>query len=510
MNSVSSAIKGKVQGYSQHLETIAKESDISRYQDCLPYFNEIIMAIIDDGIFGEQFLEKCISEEPLRVCDLLVSIAKFQLDDFIKLYRMMDDDHCRATAKSLKNVGLEHPCLFLNFLSQLLLFGNTAVHNLCNRNILSTEAFHRDLAFDIDRITRTFQSVDYFGIDWFFSLCDRLEECRLFDCVHNDLSAFIEGLPYIARQGIGEFISSFGDAKKENLRALAAVGIASDLTIPYEHTHTECDASIIRNRLLHVKRLEYLKSVADVMSPQNQRERALYIASGSDYITSYFISDRARETILVDRLPFQGTMPFPDNQKKYKREYLDSKYVSNFSVEPELSHSIGAAQYILWELEAMGVHNIHEVKESIAFDEERGAYRIQFCLPGERENKAIYYYEVDVCNAKSYPHSLIQHVQEGIDCYIQKAAVNIEIPEEIFEILTLSFHPEGLMFIDVEANKISKSIHDIFTAIDGKYMKKIRYFESQRSMRFGYNEISIFQPMPAYRKCHGTIERGND
>jgi hypothetical protein len=493
MNSVSSAIKGKVQGYSQHLETVAKESDISRYQDCLPYFNEIIRAIIDDGIFGEQFLEKCISEEPLRACDLLVSIAKFQLDDFIKLYRMMDNDHCRATAKSLKNVGLEYPCLFLNFLSQLLLFGNTAVHNLCNRHILSTEAFHRDLAFDIDRITRTFQSVDYFGIDWFFSLCDRLEKCRLFDCVHNDLSAFMEGLPYIARQGIDEFISSFGDAKKENLRALAAVGIASDLTIPYEHTHTECDASIIRNRLLHVKRLEYLKAVADVISPENRRERALYIASGSDYITSYFVSDRARETILVDRLPFQGTMLLPDERKKYRHEYLYSKYVSNYSVEPHLSPSVGAAQYILWELEAMDVHNIREVKECIAFDKERGAYRIQFRLPGEHEDKVIYYYEVDACDSKSYSHSLIKHVQEGIDCYIQKAAVKIEIPEEILEIITSSFHPGGLMFVDDEAHKMLDSIHDMFTKIDDECTKKILYFESQRSMRFGYNEISIFQ-----------------
>jgi hypothetical protein len=93
-------------------------------------------------------------------------------------------------------------------------------------------------------------------------------------------------------------------------------------------------------------------------------------------------------------------------------------------------------------------------------------------------------------HAKKYEAMRVHNIREVKEC----TGLKIEIPENIIEILALSIRPEGCMFVDYDANDIPASIRDTFTEINDECMNKIRYFESQRSMRFGYNEISIFQP----------------
>jgi hypothetical protein len=139
------------------------------------------MALLDDNLFGVALLEKCIYEEPQRVCDLLTMVAKYPLDDFIGLYKMLDDDHYQAIHRTLSKVAMEFPDLFLKFLSQLLSFGNEKVHRLYVEGILCAEPFHLDLSSDLDRLRTAFQSIEFFGIDGFFDLCNRLKACGLFN-----------------------------------------------------------------------------------------------------------------------------------------------------------------------------------------------------------------------------------------------------------------------------------------------------------------------------------------
>ncbi|MFQ5953201.1 MAG: hypothetical protein ACE5JK_07340, partial [Candidatus Omnitrophota bacterium] len=209
-------------------------------------------------------------------------------------------------------------------------------------------------------------------------------------------------------------------------------------------------ASLAGSRLFTEKRLEYLRKLSGVLPEANRRERCLYIASGPDISTSMIVSGGAKETIFVDGLPFNPSVKStPEEMKFYRGHYFYDKYYGGtYSAIGALldSISIGMRQYLLWELEAMGVD---KDAINIEFDESLGAHIIRFTLSGESEEKRLIYFEVeDAGKQEEYSKPLVDLIKDGVDVYVQKSCMKLELPEDIISIIASSLSVGGAFVID--------------------------------------------------------------
>jgi hypothetical protein len=248
----------------------------------------------------------------------------------------------------------------------------------------------------------------------------------------------------------------------------------------------------IDNTFLRSDRLAYLTTLGSVLPKENNRKRALYLLSGGDFISSYILSNGADEIILVDRLPFEGEQLSEEDYNKHKEDYYYKKYNLNFSVEPDLLYSIGCLQYILWELEAMGVDNIESVINSVKIDKESQQYSFNYQLPDQASKKIIYYIVEDAQIFSSYPQKLIEDIELGIDCLIRKAAVKVNLDKNILHCIAKSMNQHSLMFIDDESYRMLDDVAFNCCPINETFMQQVRELEN-RSMLFGYNPVTVYQ-----------------
>ena len=256
----------------------------------------------------------------------------------------------------------------------------------------------------------------------------------------------------------------------------------------------------LNKNFLRPNRLEYLIAVASVLPSANKCQRALYLLSGGDFITSYLLSNGANEIIMVDRLPFHGITLNDSDYTRYKNEYYYKKYELNFSVEPDLLPEIGCLQYLLWELEAMGISDTNQVIHTLIEGSDSRSYTLKYQLPGDAEKYLVYYQIEDACHLKYYPEGLLQEISKGIDCLIRKAAVNLKISSEVLAFMTSSMDKQGLMFIDDESSTMLDEINTVFCPMNETAMLAIRQFETSHSILFGYNPVTIYQSIPARRE----------
>jgi hypothetical protein len=258
--------------------------------------------------------------------------------------------------------------------------------------------------------------------------------------------------------------------------------------------HSQIDPTFLRP-----DRLEYLATIASVLPAANRRRRALYLLSGSDFVTSYLLSGGAERTIMIDRLPFHGGKLTPAEYAEHKREYFYKKRELNFAVEPDLLPDVGCLQYLLWEFEAMGISDTSVVRETLVEDSRCRSYTLRYRLPGSTERCLVYYEIEDARAFKSYPEALRLEISDRIDCLIRKAAINVKISEEVLTFIAAAMHDQGLMFVDDQSRGMLDDSGALFCPMHETAMRAIRQVEASRSILFGYNPVSVYQSIPARR-----------
>src|SRR5687767_10301069 len=113
----------------------------------------------------------------------------------------------------------------------------------------------------------------------------------------------------------------------------------------------------IDRAFLRPDRFEYLRAIASVLPAANRRRRAVYLLAGG-----------AERTIMIDRLPFHGMASGGIDLAGHRNEYYFKKHELNFAVEPDLLPEVGCLQYLLWELEAMGIGDADAVRATLTED----------------------------------------------------------------------------------------------------------------------------------------------
>jgi hypothetical protein len=261
--------------------------------------------------------------------------------------------------------------------------------------------------------------------------------------------------------------------------------------------------SAIEPMFLRPDRIEYLTAIASVLPAANRRRRALYLLSGSDFVTSYLLSGGADRTIMIDRLPFHGETLTPSEYAEHRKEYFYKKHELNFAVEPDLLPKVGCLQYLLWEFEAMGIGDTSVVRKTLVEDSRSRSYTLRYRLPGETE-KSLVYYEIDDARAfRNYPESLRREISDGIDCLIRKAAVNVKMTEEVLTFISAAMDEQGLMFVDDQSRGMLDDSGALFCPMHETAMDAIRKVEASCSILFGYNPVSVYQSIPARRAWEG-------
>ena len=256
----------------------------------------------------------------------------------------------------------------------------------------------------------------------------------------------------------------------------------------------------ISKTFLRPDRLDYLTLIASVSPWANRRRRALYLLSGSDFITSYLLSNGAGRTIMVDRLPFHGVPMNEADHAARRSEYHYKKYELNFSVEPDLLSEVGCLQYLLWEFEAMGISDCDHIRSTLVEDAASRSYELHYQFPGEAEKCLVYYQVEDARSLEHYPEKLRREISEGIDCIIRKAAVNVMISSEVMAFIASSMDKHGLMFIDDRSRAMHGDSNALICPMSETAMRAIRAIEASRSILFGYNPVSIYQGIAARRE----------
>ena len=256
--------------------------------------------------------------------------------------------------------------------------------------------------------------------------------------------------------------------------------------------HGQIDPTFLRP-----DRIEYLTAIASVLPAGNRRRRALYLLSGSDFVTSYLLSGGADRTIMIDRLPFHGANLTPSEYAEHRKEYFYKKHELNFAVEPDLLPKVGCLRYLLWEFEAMGVTDTNAVCSTLV--EDGRSYTLRYRLPGAAE-KTLVYYEIDDARALSnYPERLRKEISEGIDCLIRKAAVNVKMTAEVLTFIAGAMDEQGLMFVDDQSRGTLDDSGALFCPMNEAALHAIRKVEASRSILFGYNPVSVYQSIAARR-----------
>lgn len=258
--------------------------------------------------------------------------------------------------------------------------------------------------------------------------------------------------------------------------------------------------TLIAKTFFRPVRLDYLMTLASILPSLNKRRRALYFLSGADFITSYFLSGGADKIIMIDRLPFHGKTLNDKDYALQKQEYYNKKYELDFSVEPDLLPETGCLQYLLWELEAMGISDINQTKASLTEDPSSHCSTLIYRLPGETEKHLLYFQLKDACHLEYYPEVLLHEISLGIDCLIRKAAVKIEVSPEVLRLFAASMDSDGIMFIDDGSRKMLDDINTVFCPMNESAMSVVREFETSHSILFGYNPVSIYQSISARRE----------
>ncbi|MDM8559098.1 hypothetical protein [Candidatus Parabeggiatoa sp. HSG14] len=260
------------------------------------------------------------------------------------------------------------------------------------------------------------------------------------------------------------------------------------------------NSNLINKKFFRPARLDYLMTLASVSPSSNKHRRALYFLSGGDFITAYLLSNGADEIIMLDRLPFYGATLSDKDYAEQKQEYYYKKYELDFSVEPDLLPETGCLQYLLWELEAMGVSDITQVAASLAEDSLSHCYTLTYQLPCEPEKRLLYCQIKDACYLEHYPEELLRGISRGIDCLIRKAAVKIEASKEVSAFFASSMDEQGVMFIDDGSRKMLDDINTVFCPVNESAISAVREFETSHSILFGYNPVSIYQSISARRE----------
>ncbi|MFH1383524.1 MAG: pantetheine-phosphate adenylyltransferase [Candidatus Omnitrophota bacterium] len=263
----------------------------------------------------------------------------------------------------------------------------------------------------------------------------------------------------------------------------------------YDQDYSPVEQAIIKNNLLSLIRVNYLKMISS-LRPQGQKGRlgrSLYVGSGPDYVTNFIISGGARETLFVDKLPFESKVILsPEDLQSYKEEYLKIKYTGTYIKTTELKGSVGAKRYLLWELEAMGAQRSDEIEKNIVFDAEQGAYRIRFRFPGDVQEHCIFYYEMrDASEEENYSHLLIDSIQKGIDCYIRKGGDALIIPRAILDRIAHSLNDGSAIYSDNVVIKNFFLQYPRIRLLDNTEIKQVRNFEKQHAIEFGYTNALV-------------------
>jgi hypothetical protein len=256
----------------------------------------------------------------------------------------------------------------------------------------------------------------------------------------------------------------------------------------------------IDRAFLRPDRFEYLRAIASVLPAANRRRRAVYLLAGSDFVTAYLLSGGAERTIMIDRLPFHGMASGGIDLAGHRNEYYFKKHELNFAVEPDLLPEVGCLQYLLWELEAMGIGDADAVRATLTEDRSARSYTLRYRLPDAPEKTLIYYEIEDARTLKNYPKPLLAEMSDGIDCLIRKAAVNVKIANEVLGLLVAGMDEQGLMFVDDQSRAMLDDTGAQFCPMSETAMRAIREVEASRSILFGYNPVSVYQSTPARRR----------
>ncbi|HNW39872.1 MAG TPA: hypothetical protein PKI44_05560, partial [Candidatus Omnitrophota bacterium] len=246
---------------------------------------------------------------------------------------------------------------------------------------------------------------------------------------------------------------------------------------------------MLKNRLISEQRFSYLKSIAAAVSSQS-KNRALYIASGADYSNLHIATGGVQEAILIDRLPYIGLGELsPEEKESCRVEYFDFKRNIGFASIGSLNEKIGLRQYIYWELQAMGAKIVNQ-----EYDRALEAYRINFVLPGENQQKSIIYFQIeDLEKVKDYPQPFIELLGRGLDFCMQKASgstgYSIRIPKEIISIITAALDAEGVIISDSAAAMFFLENENFQEATEE--LREVRGIEKKFGLDFGYGRVEI-------------------
>ncbi|MBP7056111.1 MAG: hypothetical protein KBB52_04600 [Candidatus Omnitrophica bacterium] len=243
-----------------------------------------------------------------------------------------------------------------------------------------------------------------------------------------------------------------------------------------------------------IDRFNYYRSIGLLLPADNKKERCMYIASGSDISTAFLVSGGARDMIFVDRVPFEGaSRHLQSSLKVYKNHFLQQKRRSSFINYKEFNASVGMRQFILWELEAMGMDGDADTE----FDTKLGAYRLTYKLRGDPENRSIIYYEVnDAKNDMAYPYGLLNDIRlHRLDSFIIKAPTDITVPTNIADIIVGSLDRHAMVFLDGIGRPFFRdgrlSLIDQDTPGYKVRLRDLREMEKNSGLTFGYNDVNV-------------------
>lgn len=329
----------------------------------------------------------------------------------------------------------------------------------------------------------------------------------------NNPSEFVRGLMRVNNITPAQYMKWLDAKKKEALKKAITAGAGSDITVSYENI-TETEKNIMRSRLISPAHIRYYKMIAEALPEGNKKQRCLYLASGSDLPVAHIVSGEAREMILADKKSFDPTHNFSKEELlALKERYFQRRREQGFITWYWMDNRVGIGQNLMWELEAMGA----KIKGEPEFDEQLGANRIDFILPGESDKKHILYFQVDdLGQLSSYPEKFLKYLKENrIDSFILKAAQNLYLPER-----DPSKEEEG----DSEKSRIPREVMDIIAgtrvenfmaiidenreSIPGKgYLRpygekgsrkavladKIEKYEREMNIHFGYGRVILMK-----------------
>jgi SAM-dependent methyltransferase len=250
---------------------------------------------------------------------------------------------------------------------------------------------------------------------------------------------------------------------------------------------------LVAETFMREERMKYLLSLAGALSVQTSGRRALYLMSGGDFLTAFVLSRGADEIVLVDRLPFLGKALADDEREEHRRQYHHRKYSLNFSVEPDLLPEVGCLQYVLWELQAMGIIDIEAVRNSLQWNARAQRHEISYQLPGHDLRRIVYYRVDDVRDHPAYPSEFFACIAHGLDCVVRKAGVKITLDAGVARQIAASLRPGAVLYVDDDSRQMHQQIGEYCCPVNEVLLREARAMENLQGMLFGYHPCSVYQ-----------------